>query len=338
MHQMNQKHGKEGQAILIILLVIVVGLSLGLLLASRITSDITTTTKITDSSRAFNAAEAGIEEGLRTASIIEGSPIPVSRGDRATYLIEKTAIAPIALVGNEGVTNYFYPEEKQPAIEQGEVLTVWLSEHDTNGKPNFANPLKWWKLNVCFDVPDTSVMGNVPAVAATIFFRHLATGIIKAATVGYDMNQTRTPQSGLITQGPGTNRTGNGNCTEDFVVPQPNSGGIRSDNRIEIMFDDDGNVPPQKGPDFGYEIGEDVYSTYKLVALRLRPLYNPSSMAAYGASGVTHFSSMEQGETIDSLGQFDSIARRIRVDSPYDEPPPFMDYAVYSFGDGDIVK
>jgi len=62
---MNRGGKSSGQALLIILLVLSVALTTGLALVARTTTDISISEKETASSKAFEAAEAGIEEALR---------------------------------------------------------------------------------------------------------------------------------------------------------------------------------------------------------------------------------------------------------------------------------
>ena len=54
----------RGQALVIILLVLAVASTVVLSLVSRTVTDVAITTKEKDSSRAFSAAEAGVEEAL----------------------------------------------------------------------------------------------------------------------------------------------------------------------------------------------------------------------------------------------------------------------------------
>lgn len=59
-----KKLKQSGQVILILLLVMTIGLGVGLSIISRNLTDISTSTKVEQSSRAFGAAEAGIERAL----------------------------------------------------------------------------------------------------------------------------------------------------------------------------------------------------------------------------------------------------------------------------------
>ena len=59
--QMTNSKTQAGQILVIMLLIMVVGMTIGLFLLGRTTTDISLTSKLSDSSRVFNAAEAGIE-------------------------------------------------------------------------------------------------------------------------------------------------------------------------------------------------------------------------------------------------------------------------------------
>ena len=60
--------GERGQALLIVLLVMTVALTVGLSVATRTIVNVRITTQEEQSQRAFSAAEAGIEETLRTCT------------------------------------------------------------------------------------------------------------------------------------------------------------------------------------------------------------------------------------------------------------------------------
>ena len=63
------KKSQSGQIILIVLLIMVVLLTIGLALVVRSVTDIRISTETKESTRAFSAAEAGIEEALRQTSL-----------------------------------------------------------------------------------------------------------------------------------------------------------------------------------------------------------------------------------------------------------------------------
>src|SRR3990167_5301279 len=78
----------RGQIILILVLITVVGLTIALSLVSRTISDIRITSQIEQSSKAFSAAEAGVETALRT-SVVGGPTGTVSlAGAAASYIVK----------------------------------------------------------------------------------------------------------------------------------------------------------------------------------------------------------------------------------------------------------
>ena len=64
---------RSGQAALIVLLIIAVALGFGLSIISQSTTDVRISKQEQESARAFNAAEAGIEEALQKLSIVAGA-------------------------------------------------------------------------------------------------------------------------------------------------------------------------------------------------------------------------------------------------------------------------
>lgn len=125
----------KGQILLILLLVMAVGLGVGISIIQRSVSDVSTASKTEQSTRAFSAAEAGIEKALQgtcttdpcvnfpdnnaTASIIGGGLLPAQPGQALEYpeiSREKIAQFYLADPGNPGTTtpspagNNFYTQ------------------------------------------------------------------------------------------------------------------------------------------------------------------------------------------------------------------------------------
>lgn len=85
---------QAGQIIIILLLIMVIGLTIGLSITSRTLQQLKMTTVTTQSSRAFTAAEAAIEEALRQdlAALAGKGEQPGSLGDvNFTYKVETPA-------------------------------------------------------------------------------------------------------------------------------------------------------------------------------------------------------------------------------------------------------
>ena len=152
MKQKNINRSEKGQTLVIMLLIMVVGLTVGLYLMGRTTTDISLTTKVTDSSRAFNVAEAGIEEAIKNPN---ASPGTLTTG---TYTPQ---------VANLGGSTGIYPLKKQPATKMGEAFTVWLVGHDAAGNLDGSIHFDGNNIDVCFD----GVSPNIPNIAITLYYR-----------------------------------------------------------------------------------------------------------------------------------------------------------------------
>lgn len=87
---MSPKRSSKGQIGLIVILIMAVGLTIGLAIASQSLTDISVSETEEKSLRAFNAAEAGIEEILRQSTITAGSTtVPVGDLTAAVSVVEK---------------------------------------------------------------------------------------------------------------------------------------------------------------------------------------------------------------------------------------------------------
>lgn len=145
----------EGQIVLILVLITVVGLTIGLSLISRTITDIRITSQTEQSSRAFSAAEAGIETAL-SGNIAVGPTGSVNLpGASANYSVSEVG-------GNNQKINL-------PLTEVGSGQTVWLIDHNADGSINesgYSYPTIN-TLEVCFN----SLSNSNPAVLASIFYQ-----------------------------------------------------------------------------------------------------------------------------------------------------------------------
>lgn len=147
-----------GQVILIILLVTAVGLTIGLSLVSRTISDVKISTQVADSSRAFSAAESGIETALKGAAI-GGTGVINIGGASANYNVVKLG----------GDSNPLTLPNNSP----GNTQSVWLVEHQADGSL-FPTPTPLYtasSLELCWGPDKTSSDPNpIPAVEATLLY------------------------------------------------------------------------------------------------------------------------------------------------------------------------
>jgi hypothetical protein len=111
---MNQK----GQVIVILLLLMLVALSIGLAVTQKSVTDVTTSTQSEQSSRAFSAAEAGIEKAL-TGTLTPGQEVDL--GNSAKALVDSSAELP--LPGSNAGVEY-------PAIGRETTAQIWFTDPD----------------------------------------------------------------------------------------------------------------------------------------------------------------------------------------------------------------
>ena len=126
---MNRGGKSSGQALLIILLVLSVALTTGLALVARTTTDISISEKETASSKAFEAAEAGIEEALK--AIEAGQDFP-------NFL----TLEPGGEEAEVRVTQDPTGEVTRRQIFPGQTTTFWLNKITLNGE-NFPADISY---------------------------------------------------------------------------------------------------------------------------------------------------------------------------------------------------
>lgn len=158
-----KKIHESGQILLITLLVVSVAVTIVLSLVGRATTDVAISNQIIESSRAFNAAEAGIEQALKTGAATSGS---VTGG--ASYTVTKTDIG-----GSAGV--FAFPNK----TTRGQSETVWLAGQDG------ANPYVGASFDVCWSSEPTT-----PAMVISIVYK-TAAGSYRIARAAFDPDLTR---------------------------------------------------------------------------------------------------------------------------------------------------
>lgn len=158
----------RGQIVLITLLVLTIATTVVLSLMARTTTDTAITNQIEQSSRAFSAAEAGIEEALQSG--VGSGGVKVLTGAEASYSVT------VASIG--GATGVF--EFPQKTL-QGSSETVWLVAHDANGAlveiPTYTSSY----IDVCW-----SQETIVPALVATVLYKESSDGSYRTAKVASD--------------------------------------------------------------------------------------------------------------------------------------------------------
>ena len=168
---MRKNSGQKGQVLLIVLLVMVVGLTIGLSLATRSVTDIKISTQLEESSRAFSAAEAGIEAALKGEPVVDCAGTWQTIG-QAKYCFSKTTAGgtsdPLVL-GKIGIADTY---------------TVWLVEHDiVTGNPQIdeSHDYDGPSIDVCWQKTSGTIE---PAMEITLIYQDA--GGYKVSRGAYD--------------------------------------------------------------------------------------------------------------------------------------------------------
>ena len=145
----------RGQVVLILVLLTVVGLTIGLSLISRTITDVRISSQIEQSSRAFSAAEAGIETALSSNIAVGPTGTVNLPGASANYAVK-------TIGGTSDIMLL-------PLTQEGDTQNVWLIGHnddDSLNEAGIAYPVDQ-TLEICWG----SKSGASPAMLISIFYK-----------------------------------------------------------------------------------------------------------------------------------------------------------------------
>lgn len=170
----NLTHGKQkGQVLLVTLLVLTIATTVALSLISRTTTDTTITTQIEQSSRAFSAAEAGVEEALKSGT---GTAVPqVLTGSDASYSVTVSSIQDAAGI-------YMFPQK----TSQGQTETLWLVSHNAAGGLVETPTYRSGSIGICWSAESVT-----PAMVATLLYRESSDNSYRIYKAAFDPNSSR---------------------------------------------------------------------------------------------------------------------------------------------------
>lgn len=142
----------KGQIVLITILILSIAMTIALSLIARMNIDVTMTNDLSDSVKAFAAAEAGVEQSLKSGSSIDATTLT---GTDTTYQTE------IAILG--GAASVF---ELPKITSDGMTETVWFVPHNDDGTLDEATPFTEAGFDLCWSNDTPS-----PAVAVTALYK-----------------------------------------------------------------------------------------------------------------------------------------------------------------------
>lgn len=113
------KLDNKGQLILALILVMMVGLGIGLSVVQRSLVDVSTSSKVEQSSRAFSAAEAGIERALQLGSTTVNFNENLSKAD----------VLDSGLIPRIPASNVRQSPLEYPPLSKEDIAQVWLADY-----------------------------------------------------------------------------------------------------------------------------------------------------------------------------------------------------------------
>lgn len=164
-------HRQSGQVLLISLLVLSIATTVALSLIGRSTTDVAISNQTNESSRAFSAAEAGIEESLKTGM---GTNVPQVLTSGSTYTVAKANIG-------EAIGAFIFPKKISPGTSE----TLWLVDHNADGTLDETPTYTATGIDVCWSQETTT-----PAIFVSVFYK-TAGGEYRVAKGAYDPDATR---------------------------------------------------------------------------------------------------------------------------------------------------
>lgn len=285
---------EKGQALVLVLLSLAVVLTLVLYILSRSVTDILVSSKTEETSRAFSAAEAGIEQAL-----VIGTGGSASLANSSGYTSSVTSVS-------ENSHDFNYPIE----LSSGDTFTTWFTAHDANSNsicddthPCFTGNT----LKICWGKVGTSASAaTTPAIEASVFYESTPGSLasIKIARYAVDPSAARLSSNSFALTDAGT-------CA---------IGGVQYQFQKTITLSDLGI------PAAAYDVQNG------LQFMRIRMFYNTD--VTYPAGITTEFAGSSalpsQGQNISSSGTAGTSTRRINVFQGWPEVPNVLDFAVYS--------
>ncbi|MCL4366050.1 pilus assembly PilX N-terminal domain-containing protein [Patescibacteria group bacterium] len=142
---------EKGQVILILILVMTVALAIGVSIIQHSLSDISTSTQVEQSSRAFSAAEAGIEKAIQSGASIS---VPIDLGNNSTIDKVQVEDAPAATQALEYL----------PLVKE-ELAQVWLARPS-----DLAVAYAGGTLDIYWGEPGITGI-NKPAIEITVVYQ-----------------------------------------------------------------------------------------------------------------------------------------------------------------------
>ncbi|MCL5784715.1 MAG: pilus assembly PilX N-terminal domain-containing protein [Patescibacteria group bacterium] len=299
---------QKGQIILLLILVMTVALAIGLSVIQRSLSDISTASKVEQSSRAYSAAEAGIEKALGT-----GSTAPFSLPNNSQVTATDTGLIPA--VPSSGQQDPF----EFPPLAKEETAHVWLADlNDSTHNP----PAQFYRqssINVYWGDAAAAIKGDKSALELTVVY--------------YDPSSTTYKNSKIFLESD-TGRVASNSFTDNSA---------NCTNSIPLIYADGSSSPYtyacQRNISFA-SLQPPIPVNAQLMLIRARLLYNstfqPFAVQAItcpvGTADCRDYSIPPQARSLTAIGTSGTTQRKVKLFQVQKVVPPYFDYAIFSSG------
>lgn len=302
----NSLASQSGQILVGFLLVMVLGITLTLSLISQTTLDTRTTTTTEQSSRAYNAAEAGVEEALKKVESGEIIPsdIPVSTSE--TPLGDVTYKYSVANVGSSNKA-FVFPK---PLLSD-DTAQVWLAHPDTLAPVYTSSRIKvlWGNLA-------SPINATTPALEIVLTYKD-PSGTFKDQRWYYRPSGTTIPT--------GFNPASEVSTATQTILGENNN--LNTNQQFAFSVNEGGS----SGLNLG-KIGS--LSTNTPILLRFRLLYNNDASHILGVAPIDSSASSflpPQGYQVESTGSSNiGATRKIIVFRSFPFPSSIFDFGLFS--------
>lgn len=304
------KNNQQGQVILILLLIMTVALAIGLSVVQRSLTDVSTASKLEQSSRAFSAAEAGIEQILQTT---DPSVITNLTENNASASANRSNIPSDPQTSQQEALEY-------PPVTRDEIANIWLANpYDATLAQFYNQPtleVYWGKI------PVATNNQNWPAIEIKLIY--------------VDSSSVYRSRLFYADPAPSGDRANNFTRPDDTVVFNSGSGC----NPAGLTAVETTSSPPNKI--FYCKVILKNLNTSslpgglsKLVLIRLRLLYTsdsePVAIRGVGTCGQD-CALPRQAQIYKSIGSSGETQRTIQLFREDKVVPAYFDYAIFAEG------
>lgn len=289
----------NGQIILILILVMTVALAIGLSIVQKSLVDVSTSSKVEQSSRAFSAAEAGIEKALLENTITSHSTPSFADNSSQVISISDTGLTPCVpgLAGcPQAITDKQVALEDLVKVEKTDIYQAWLADFSST-----ANPPPVHYKKPALEVYWGNSAQDLPAIELTVVYWDATNNVYSATNTKWYLDP--------VARNNGFTKV---NCNGGN---KPNGGLLTYQCKVTLGIDTS-PLPPYP------------------ILLRARMLYKASQPIAIGATEACgrDCSIPPQARIIVSTGLAGETQRRVMVSQKSRVVPPFLDYAIFSAG------